>query len=180
MANAPIGNNFLEGVIGVGRIEYNGTDLGKTIGDIEFEKIEDIKDINFAQDGTQPADKVATGIFFQAKIVLGEITNDLVALIDAHASKSQNGLSMKYGKNIYQSFKENAKVTRIKRVDSEGNSSTNPLYWMTCPKTFITVSGPPVLGPDSQRSQEAMLYIFYDEVNEIFCYTGLASCLGIV
>jgi hypothetical protein len=179
-ANPPIGNNFLEGSIGVGRVEFDSVDLGKTIGDIEFEKVEDIKDITFAQDGTQPHDKVPTGIFYMAKVVLGETTIALIDKIDDHSNKTPGGTGLKLGKSIYRSLRDNAKQTVFKRVDSQGNSSTNPLYWLTAPKTFITTTGIPVLGPDSQRSIEATIYLFYDETNELFAYTGLASCAGVV
>ena len=177
--NAPIGNNYLEGSIGVGRIEFNGIDLGKTVGDIEFEKVEDIKDIMYAQDGTQYFDKVPTGISYSAKITLGEVTVDLLDRIDDHSDKTPGGTGLILGKSIYRSLRDNAVPTIIKRVDSRGNSSTNPIYWLTLPLTFITTSGIPVLGPDAQRTVEANLIVFYDTDNNLFGYTGLDSCAGV-
>ena len=60
MANI-LGNNFIEGPLGVVQLEFNGVDIGKTFEDTEIEFIQDVTDILYAQDGTQPADKVRTG-----------------------------------------------------------------------------------------------------------------------
>ena len=64
--SAPIGSNFIEGVLGVVNLNFDGTDLGKTLDEASIEFIEDMKSIKYAQNGTQDYDKIPTGQGYRA------------------------------------------------------------------------------------------------------------------
>jgi len=179
MANPPMGLNFIEGSLGVVNLVFNNVNLGKTIDEATLEFIEDMKDINFAQDGTQPYDKVPTGQAWQITCKLGELT--WARLKEVLRGITVSGNSAKLGRNIYLSGRDNfAKVLTVTRVDSDGNSSTDPLYRLYCYKALPTVNGAiGAFGPDTQREVEVVFYLFYDETNEAFGYSGYASSLGL-
>jgi len=105
-ANPPIGNNFIEGVLGVVNVEYqpNGAaalvDMGKTTADTEIVPDQDIKDILFSQDGTKYADKVRTGIVYQVTCTFGQLTSDRVKLLDQGYCVGSSGNSMSFGRDL--------------------------------------------------------------------------------
>ena len=179
MANEPIGNNFMEGVLGVVRLNFNGIDLGKTIDEVSIEWIEDIKDIFFAQDGTQPADKIPTGQAYQVTCKIGE--NTLARLQQVLRGVNVVGNNAKFGADLYRSGKDNFSFPLIiTRVNSDGVASTNPLFRAYCYKAFPMVNGPiGAFGPDTQRETEVVFYLFRDDTTKQFFYTGYASSLGL-
>ncbi len=180
MANAPIGNNFWEGPLGVVTVTFKNVDLGKTLDDVIIENVEDIKDILYAQDGTQPYDKIPTG---QAKMVtatFGQITIDLINSLMRGVTKSGDGNSAKLGRDIYRSGRDNFTGQLVlTRVDSDGNASSDPYFKLTLFKAFPIITGNVPYGPDTQRGVEVQFYIFYDETNEAFGYSGHASSVGL-
>lgn len=179
MANPPIGDDFIQGVLGVVILNFNGVDLGKTIDEVMLEFIEDIKDINFAQDGTQPYDKIPTGQAYQVTCKMGQIT--WARLNQVLRGLTVVGHNAKLGRDIYRSGRDNfAKVLTLTRVDSDGNASADPLYRLTFYKAMPTVNGAiGSFGPDTQREVEVVFYCFYDEDKEAFGYSGYASSLGL-
>jgi len=179
MANPPMGLNFWEGELGVLNLVFNNVDVGKTTDETTLEFIEDMKDINFAQDGTQPHDKVPTGQAYQLTCKMGQITAARLAQVLRGLTVSGN--SVKLGRDIYRSGRDNfAKVLTATRVDSDGNSSADPVYRLYLYKALPTVNGAiGPFGPDTQRDVEVVFYIFYDETNEAFGYSGYASSLGL-
>jgi hypothetical protein len=179
MANPPIGNNFIEGPLGVVTINFNGVDLGKTIDEAMLEFIEDIKDINFAQNGTQPYDKIPTGQAYQVTVKLGEIT--WARLGEVLRGVTVTGNSAKLGRDIYRSGRDNfSKILILRRVDSDGNASTDNLFRLLFYKAMPTVNGAiGSFGPDTQREVQVVFYCFYDESKEAFGYSGYASSLGL-
>lgn len=179
MANAPIGNNFIEGVLGVVLLNFHNVDLGKTRDEATIEFIEDIKDINFAQDGTQPSDKIPTGQAYQITAKLGQIT--WARLDKVLRGLTVVGNSAKLGRDIYRSGRDNFSYQLVlTRVDSDGNAYANDLYKLTFYKAFPMVNGPiGSFGPDTQREVEVMFYCFYDEDKEAYGYSGIASSLGL-
>lgn len=181
MANAPIGNNFIEGVLGVVTLNFNGVELGKTIDETTIEFIEDLKDIMFAQDGTQPYDKIPTGQAYQVTTKIGEITWARLEKVLRGITLGNSGNSAKLGRDIYRSGRDNfAKVLTLTRVDSDGNASTDPLFKLTFYKALPTVNGAiGGFGADVQREVEVVFYIFYDESKEAFGYAGYASSVGL-
>lgn len=181
MANAPMGTNFIEGVLGVVRLIFNNVDLGKTVDEASVEFIEDIKDIFFAQDGTQPADKVPTGQAYQVTCKLGQQTwVRLQQLMRGIAIGS--GGSVALGADLYRSGKDTfAKELKIIRVDSDGTAWTDPQYTLVFFKAFPQVSGPVGnFGPDTQRTVDVTFYCFRDSAHDNkFGYQGNPSSFGL-
>ena len=179
--NPPIGHNFIEGPLGVVKLTFDSADLGKTEGEASLEFIEDMKDIKYAQMGTQPADKIPTGQAYQVNCKLAEITW-------ARLNKIMRGLTVasnnaKLGRDIYRSgFTNIAKVLELTRVDSDGNPSTDPKFRLTFWKAIPSAKGSVgAFGPDTQRTMEVSFFCIYDETkgHEGFGYSGSATSLGI-
>ncbi len=180
MANAPMGSNFIEGSLGVVRLNFDGVDLGKTEGEASLEFIEDLKDIMFAQNGTQPFDKVPTGQAYQVSCNIGELTwarlQELVRGLTALGAQSA-----KLGRDIYRSGRDSfAKKLVLTRVDSDGVASLNPRYRLTFYKALPTPSGAMgAFGADSQRVMAVTFYCMYDEDKGAFGFSGSETSLGI-
>lgn len=178
MANI-LGNNFLEGPLGVVRLEFDGLDLGKTLDGSEIEFIEDVTDIMYDQDGTQPGDKVRTGCAWQITTQLAEQTLERLEKVMKGLTRAGN--SAKLGRELYLSAKENeAKVLKVIRVDSEGVKSTDAHFIMTFYKAWPQVTGPVTYGPDAQRALPVTFYCFFDDTNTAFGYFGNASSVGLI
>ena len=181
MANNPMGLDFIEGVLGVVNINFNNVDLGKTLDEATLEFIEDIKDIMYAQDGTQPQDKVPTGQAYQVTCKIAQPTWLRLKELMRGVTTSPDGHSALLGANLYLSGKDNfAKVLTLTRVDSDGVSSAVLEYKMTFYKAFPMVTSPVgTFGPDTQRSVDVTFYIFRDSAHGgNFGYSGHASSLG--
>jgi hypothetical protein len=177
--NPPIGNNFIEGVLGVVRVTFNSVNMGKTTADTEIVPDQDIKDILFQQDGTKYADKVRTGIVYQVNCTFGQLTTARVAELDQGYTVSGGGNSMSMGRSLYISWLETfAAQLILTRVDSEGTSSTDPFFRMVFPKAAPEITGNYQYGADTQRNLAVTFHIFYDETLGTFGYFGYASSLG--
>lgn len=181
-ANAPIGANFWEGVIGVVNVTFDTVAMGKTTEDTEIEYIEDIKDINFAQDGTQPADKVRTGQAYQVVATFGQITTTMLEkLMPGHFTKSVVGNSAKLSRQLYRSLKDNeAAVLTLTRVDSDGQSSTDDLYILNFYEAAPMITGNFQFGADTQRNLQVTWYCFWNSTNSAFGYSGYATSLSLI
>jgi len=179
MANI-IGNNFWEGSLSVVQAIYNDVDLGKTTQDTTIEYKEDIKDILFHQDGTQPADKIRTGAAWQVSLTFGEIDTTLVTSLLYGTTASGTGESVKLSRELYRSGKTSeSKELILKKVDSEGTVSTDPKQWLTFYSAMPQVTGSFAHGADTQREIEITFYCFFDSTNTAFGYSGNASSLGL-
>lgn len=179
--NPPIGNNFIEGPLGVVNLTFDNVDLGKTQDDTALEFIEDMKDIVYAQNGTQPYDQIPTGQAYRVTCKIGQPTW-------ARLNKLMRGLTVlgnnaKLGRDIYRSGRSNfAKVLVLTRVDSDGVSSLEARFKLTFFLAIPSVSGAVgAYGPDTQRSVDVAFYCLYDETpgHESFGYEGNATSLGI-
>lgn len=181
MANPPLGNSFIEGPLGVVKVSYKGVDLGKTTDETTLEIIEDIKDIMYSQNGTQPYDKIPTGQAYQLTCKPGEITWTRLNHLMRGLTVSGTGKSAKAGRDIYSGGRDNhSGELVVTRVDSDGVVSTDQFYKMTFYKAMPQINGAlGAFGPDTQRDVEVVFYIFYDETNEAFGYSGYASSLGL-
>lgn len=175
----PMGNNFFEGVLGVVQLTYDNVDLGKTLDEATLEFIEDLKDIFYAQFGTQPYDKIPTGQAYQLSCKLGEQT--LARMAKLIRGFSYNGNSAKLGVDLYRSGRDNfSKVLEVKRVDSDGNASSNSLFRLYFYKAMPTINGTVAnFGPDSQREFDVTFYIFKDATKGAFGFSGYASSVGL-
>jgi hypothetical protein len=178
-ANPPIGNNIWEGVLGVVRINYNSIDLGKTTADTELVPDQDIKDIIFQQDGTKYQDKVPTGIAWMLNCTFGVITTTLLEQMLDGLDKSGGGNSLKFGKSIYFSWRENANPLIVRRVDSEGVASADPLHRMKFYLAYPEITGNVQWGADTQRNLAISFHLFYNETESAFGYSGYATSLGL-
>jgi hypothetical protein len=176
-----VGANFWEGSLGVIRIEFDGVDLGKTVEEANIEYIEDIKDIHFAQDGTQPADKYRTGAAYQVTARFGQITIPRIVKLIKGTEASGAGNSLKLGRELYLSMLEDeSKVLIVRRVDSEGVVSTDPDFILNFYNAVPLITGGSfIYGPDTQRDIEVTFYVFFNDTNLAFGYTGYASSLGL-
>jgi hypothetical protein len=179
MANAPIGNNFWEGPLGVVNITYDNVDLGKTTADTELTPTFDIKDIIYQQDGTQYYDKIPTGASWILACTFGEIDTELMKKVLDEVTVSAGGNSLKVGKSIYFSWRENAKQLEVVRVESDGQSSTDALFKMIAPLAYPEVASGFIYGADTQRNIQVNFHIFYDASEDVFFYNGFASSLGL-
>lgn len=179
MANNPIGNNFFEGSLGVVQLTFDSVDLGKTIDEATIEFIEDIKDIFYAQNGSQPYDKIPTGQAYQITCKLGEQT--LARMEKLLRGLTVVGNNVKLGVDLYRSGRDNfAKVLEVKRVDSDAAPSSNELYRLYFYKAMPIINGSiATFGPDNQREFEVMFYIFKDTAKNCFGFAGYASSLGL-
>lgn len=178
-ANPPIGNNFIEGVLGVCRVSFNGVDYGKTLNNIEIQKDQDIKEIFYAQDGTKRADNVRTGIAYMVTCEFAVPTIALLNAIDAGISKSGAGNSASFGRNNYTLWSSESSELVLTRVDSEGDSSVDPFFKMTFYKAHGEQTGPIAYGPDQQRTIQVTFHIYYDETKNSFGYVGYETSLGL-
>jgi len=181
MANAPMGSDFIQGVLGVVRLTFDGTELGKTVDEANIEFIEDIKDIMFAQDGTQPSDKVPTGQAYQVTCKLGQQTWARLDKLMRGVTIAGDG-SVALGADLYRSGKDTfSKVLVITRVDSDGDAWTDPMYRLTFYKAFPTVTGPIAnFGPDTQRTVDVQFYMFRDSTHDnAFGFMGYSTSLGL-
>jgi hypothetical protein len=178
MANKPIGNNVLEGVLKVVDIWFDGEYMGRTTEDTEVVPEEDNKEILFSQAGTKADDIIPTGISFTVNATFGEITGERIGKLQR--GFSGNVSSGKFGRDIYVSRRNNAKVLKLVSVDSEGVDSPEANQTLVFYKASPMISGTLLgYGPDLQRKVPVSFYIFYDATEKAFCYYGEASSQGL-
>jgi hypothetical protein len=136
MANAPIGNSFPEGVLGVCDIYFDNLYMGQTDGTTELKLEEDNKEIKYAQQGTASADDIPTGVKYTVVANLAEITTARLSKIWRGLTVKNN--SAKIGSDIYCSRRAAAKVLKLVRINSEGSDSTDPpficYFYLASPK----------------------------------------------
>lgn len=181
MANAPMGNNFFEGPLGVIYFYFDGVDMGKTLDNADLEFIEDMKEIFYAQDGTQPADQVPTGQAWRIKGKIAEITLTRLQKVLRGLTVTSSGNAASAGADLYRSGRDNfAKELKVYRVDSDGNPSTDHYYRLKAYKALPKVTGPiGEFGPDNQRVFDIEWYLFRDSAhNDKFWICGPTSSLG--
>lgn len=176
-ANPPIGNNALEGPLGVVDLIYDGVYLGRTTADTEITMEEDNKEIIYQQGGTKADDIIPTGISYAVNATFGRI--DSLLLRKLQRGYSGNDSSGKFGRDIYVSRRENAKRLQIIRVNSEGDRSTDPKMEINFYLASPEITGPIMWGADTQRSVPVTFYCFYDTTNKAFGYFGNASSQGL-
>ena len=120
-------SKLLEGPLGVVQLGFNGYDLGQTTADAVLTPDQDIKDINYQQEGTKPADHVRTGIEYMVAVTFGEINTGLLELLMAGVSTRNtdaNADSGVIGRSVYQSMLETeAGILKIAAVDENGVAS---------------------------------------------------------
>lgn len=178
MANPPIGNDILEGPLGVVEIEFDGVNLGKTTDTTEILPETDYADIIYQQDGTKAYDRIPTGTSYVCTCSIGQITLARLTALRRDITSSSGG-SGKMTRDMYVSERENAKKLVITRVDSEGNASTDPKMKFTFYLAMCEITSALMYSSDTQRNLGLSFYIFYDEDEEAFGYFGYATSLGL-
>jgi hypothetical protein len=179
MANNPMGLDLSDGSLDVCNLKFNGVSLGKTLDEVTIDYTEDIKDIFFAQDGTQPADKVVTGQAYIVKAKLAQTT--WARLKELMRGVTVVGHSALLAADLYRSGKDNfAKELVLSLADSDGVSSAVPEYILTFYKAYPRLTGPmATFGPDTQRAVDVEFYCFRDATrHNAFGVSGHASSLG--
>jgi hypothetical protein len=180
-ANPPMGDDFIEGSLGVVDITFDSVNLGKTVDEAVLEPIVDRKEIKYAQDGTQPADFVVTGQAYKVTCKIGQPT--WARLKKVMYGLTVAGHSALLGRDLYRSIlAAYSKVLILKRVDSNGNPSAVHKYWLTCWKALPLVNGAiATFGPDTQRTVTIEWLIVFDATkgHEGFGYSGSSTTLGI-
>ena len=183
MGNPPIGSNFIEGPLGVVNLDFDNMDLGKTVDEASLEFIEDMKDIKYAQDGTQPYDKIPTGQAYRVTCKIGEPEWLRLEKLMRGLAVKPSGDSALLGRDIYRSGRDNfAKVLIVTRVDSDGVKSTDPAFILTFWKAIPSVNGAiGPFGPDTQRTVNVVFDCMYDDAagHDGYGYSGYATSLGV-
>lgn len=178
-AHPPIGNNAIEGVLGVVDIIFDGLYLGRTTADTEIVPEEDNKEIVFSQTGTKADDVIPTGISYTINATIGQITGERLQKLQRGFEGNES--SGKFGRDIYVSRRANAKILKLIRINSEGDQSTDEkmiiVFYKASPQVTGTLLG---YGPDLQRNVPLSFYIFYDTTNRAFGYYGSASSRGLI
>ena len=158
---AVIGANFWGGPLGVIQLTFNDQDLGKTNDQTTLDMIEDIKDIFYQQDGTQPAEKIRTGQAWQVSAVFAEIDTDLIDQLVAGTTKSGDGTSVKLGRDFYKSMLSNeAKVLILKKIEDDTTVTADQKHWLTFYKAVPLITGSINYGADVQKDLEVTFLLF--------------------
>ncbi len=74
-------SKLFEGPLGVVQVGFKGFNLGKSTAETILTPDQDIKDINYQQDGSKAADHVRTGIDYLLAVTFGEISTGLIDLL---------------------------------------------------------------------------------------------------
>ncbi len=123
-----VGNSKLfTGPLGVVKIGFKGFDCGKTTADSTLVPDQDVKGINYQQDGTKPADYVRTGMEYLLKVTFGKINTGFLKLMMAGIDSDNVDTADDYGsigRELYQSMLDNeAGGLKVGAVDSDGIES---------------------------------------------------------
>lgn len=173
------------GPLGNCRIEFDSDLLGKTTEDTSLTKIEDVKDILYSQDGTQPADHVSTGMLMQLNATFGEISTELLKkLLYSFDSQVSNPAvdddSGTFGRYIYTSLRDNkAKVLKAYATDSEGAACTGDEN-IGCFYEAVPIIDENIInwGADTQRNLPVRFVIYYHEFGNDQVSGGPSGAFG--
>lgn len=169
MADLVAGNSgLLLGPLGNVLINFDSDNLGKTTADTALTKIEDVKDILYSQDGTQPSDHVPTGMLYQLAATFGEIKTELLEKILYSFSSQVTDPSTEddsgtFGRFLYQSLRDNkAKKLLVTATDENGDARTgeeNILKFYEC----VPLIDENIInwGADTQRNLPTRFMIYY-------------------
>ena len=145
------------GPLGVVQLGFKGYDLGKTTADTNVVPDQDIKDINYQQEGTKAADHVRTGIDYLLNAVFGEISTGLIKLLMAgvySTNTDPNDDSGVIGRELYQSMRDaEGGGLKVGAITSNGVPSELPADIFSFYEAIPIVNGDLVnWGADTQRN----------------------------
>ena len=150
------GSKLFDGPLGVVQIGFAGYNLGKTSQDSKLKPDLDIKDINYQQEGTKPADHVITGADWILDTVFAEIKTELLKVMFPYLVASQGSSgndSAAFKADLYKSMVENyANVLKVGAVNASGVPSEEVEDLMYFYKVIPVVNGDLInWGADTQR-----------------------------
>lgn len=170
MATLTASNSYLlQGALGNVLVNFDGDDLGKTTEDTMLTKIEDVKDIIYSQDGTQPSDHIPTGILYQLNATFGEIRTSLLEKIlysfSTEAADPSADDSGTFGRYLYQSLRDNKQGKLIVTATDENGSKRTPdddilNFYEAVPLIDENIIN---WGADTQRNLPVRFMIYYSE-----------------
>jgi len=152
------GNSKLfEGPLGVVQVGFAGYDLGKTTADTVLTPDQDVKDINYQQDGSKAADHVRTGIDYLLAVTFGEISTGLLDLLMSGISTQTSSPASDSGKIdrvMYESMRDQeAKGLKVASCDVDGTPLATLQNIMNFYEAIPIVSGDLInWGADTQRN----------------------------
>ena len=161
-------SKLFEGPLGVVQVGFNGFDLGKTTADTILTPDQDIKDINYQQDGSKAADHVRTGIDYLLAVTFGEISTGLLDLLMSGISTSQTLATEDSGiidRVMYESMRDvEAGGLKIASVNVNGVPSENLENIMNFYEVIPIINGDLVnWGADTQRNLAMQFRIKWHE-----------------
>jgi hypothetical protein len=171
MAAITAGNSYLLlGALGNVLVNFDSADLGKTTEDTALTKIEDVKDILYSQDGTQPDDHISTGMIMQLSATFGEIKTGLLQKLLYSFSSEVSDFSAEddsgtFGRYIYQSLRDNkAKKLIITATDENGVARTGAQNILNFYEALPIIDENLInWGADTQRNLPTRFMIYYSK-----------------
>ena len=163
----PGNSGLLVGPLGNVLMGYNGYMLGLTTEDTSLANQEDVKDILYSQEGTQPSDHVTTGKLLVVNGAFAEISTALLKLIvPGFNSLSTPGVgddSATIGRFIYTSHRQNrAKALRLYATNSGGNALLDDESVLNCYEAIFLITDTILnWGADTQRNVAFQCIIYY-------------------
>jgi hypothetical protein len=165
-------SGLVAGPLGVVKVGFNGYDMGKTVSEAMLDVVQNVKDINYQQDGTVAADKVRTGMIFQLKVTFGEINTGLLAAIMAgFDATSVNPLAdaAVLNRSLYSSMRTNEVAPlKIAKVDANGSVSDLDEDVLSFYEAICNVDGTLInWGADTQRGVAVTFDIYWHEFDVV-------------
>lgn len=162
-------------------VYFDGYLLGKTTADTIFKTDRDIKDILYSQDGTKPADWVATGELYSIDLTLGETKDELISVLDKSWVVDRDGNAL-LDRDLYESYRENrAKGLKLVKVDGNGQPLTDDIYQFNFWEAIPVVNGDIMqFGADTQKNFQVTFNMAYHvfSVGESATYYGGYGYIG--
>lgn len=161
-------SGLVAGPLGVVKVGFNGYDMGKTVSEAMLDVVQNVKDINYQQDGTVAADKVRTGMIYQLKVTFGEINTGLLAAIMEGFDKTAVSAladAAVLNRSLYSSMRTNEVAPlRIAKVDANGSVSDLDEDVLSFYEAICNVDGTLInWGADTQRGVAVTFDIYWSE-----------------
>lgn len=153
-------------------------DLGKTTDATKILTEEDLKDIIYQQTGTKPFTKIRTGVSYMVQSVLGNPGLEILGAVNPNLKPSGSFISLNFSRELFKDLQDEAGELTVTRMIN-GTRSTNPKDIIIFPSAAPRMTTEIGWGADLQRTVGVEWWIFVNESNESFGYSGYASSLGL-
>lgn len=171
-------NDIHDTPLGVVFLDFKGVDLGKTTDATKLMTEEDLKDIIYQQNGTKPFTKIRTGVAYMLQCVLGNPGIKQLATVNPNMKASPSFISLNFSRELFVDLQDEAGLLVVTQMIN-GIRSTDPKRIMRFPSAAARLTTEIGWGADIQRTVGVEFWIFVDESNESFGYSGYASSLGL-